>query len=101
MQQAQVAICPPSVSSYEACCVGMGLLVFQTASNQKEIYSFLTEQQLATGIESLDDLEQNLWKFFLNPEIAANQVTLQKKYFNGKSLRRIADIFYSFNNDHV
>jgi UDP-2,4-diacetamido-2,4,6-trideoxy-beta-L-altropyranose hydrolase len=101
MQQAQVAICPPSVSSYEACCVGMGLLVFQTASNQKEIYSFLTEQQLATGIQAVENLEQNLRKLLLNPEIAANQVSLQKKYFDGKSLLRIADIFHLLDNDYV
>ncbi|QHT68825.1 UDP-2,4-diacetamido-2,4,6-trideoxy-beta-L-altropyranose hydrolase [Rhodocytophaga rosea] len=99
MLKSQVAICASSVIAYEACCAGVGLILYKTASNQNDIYRFLTQKKLGIGVESLELLPENIEEFVAYPQLIAAQINLQKKYFDGNSLVRIEEIFYSLVND--
>lgn len=89
MQSCQAAILPPSSVSYEWCCVGGPLFLYQTADNQAAMQAFLLQQQLA-------DTWEKFAVFCQDPEApahAARQIGQQRKYFSGQSPKNLLAVF--------
>jgi UDP-2,4-diacetamido-2,4,6-trideoxy-beta-L-altropyranose hydrolase len=86
MKQSQVAICSSSTIAYEYCCIGGALFVIKTAENQKDLYKFLIENNLAKDWRSFDEAKIDI--------IYAQQaVVYQKRIFNGNSRKNLKNIF--------
>lgn len=89
MKECPVAICQPSVTSYEYCSVGGILLLYKTASNQQGVFDFLLSNHLAF---EFNNENLSLIKSF-NLAIAQNLISNQRLYFSGSSSSRIKSIF--------
>jgi len=90
MQSCDAAILPPSSVSYEWCSVGGPLFLHPIANNQKHIYLFLLENNLAFPFEELSSI--------LNKPDPGNliteQIQNQKSWFNGQSRQKLLAVFY-------
>ena len=99
MQTCDIALCPASVISLEACSVGIGLFAGYTADNQYDNYKGLLANDIAFDLGdlntvSLEDLETKIRKNLSLKEIAA-QIENQKRIFDGKSKERYLKLFKS------
>lgn len=90
-----IAILPASTIAYEACSVGVGLLVGISAENQRDIYHTLTSRNLALGMGYFDEVTFEVIQQHLNelsPERINHQLVQQKNIFDGQSLERLKSI---------
>lgn len=92
-----IAICPASVISLEACSVGIGLFAGYTATNQYDNYKGLITNKVAFDLGDLytispEHLEKSIRKN-LNLESIAIQIENQKRIFDGKSKNRYLELF--------
>ncbi|WP_250419070.1 MULTISPECIES: UDP-2,4-diacetamido-2,4,6-trideoxy-beta-L-altropyranose hydrolase [Pontibacter] len=86
MQQCAVAVTSASGVAYEYAAVGGALFILQTADNQADLYSFLTETGVAKPYSSAD-LTTNV------TEQLKEQVAIQRQFFDGQSDTRLRAIF--------
>lgn len=94
MSRNQIAICPASTLSLEACAVGMGLITGYFSNNQKNIYEGLLDNEMALGVGDFHMVDKNQWaetisKLVYNSDIIQNQVDHQKIKIDGFSPDRI------------
>jgi UDP-2,4-diacetamido-2,4,6-trideoxy-beta-L-altropyranose hydrolase len=90
MQRCEAAVCSPSTVAYEWCCISGLLFIYRTADNQKKLENFLLREKLAFPFINLPD-------FINQPEIlniAAEQVSVQRKYFHGQSRIKWRQLFF-------
>lgn len=90
MQKCQLAIVPASSISYEICAVGMFLIAGWYVENQKNIYHFLTTNNLAQGVDNFLNLENEI----PNIDFKQEQLAQQRLFFNKNIDRRIKAIFF-------
>jgi UDP-2,4-diacetamido-2,4,6-trideoxy-beta-L-altropyranose hydrolase len=96
MQSCQAAILPPSSVSYEWCCVGGPLFLYQTADNQSAMRAFLLQEDLALDYAAFDT-------FLRQPDAAtraARYIAQQRKYFGGQSPKNLRSVFHRLYFDH-
>lgn len=94
MDGVDLAILPASTVSYEACSVGVGLMVGISADNQVDIYQTLLKNDLAVGLGSFKELGDRSMRNFmegLTMGVINNQIAHQREIFDGKSMTRIKD----------
>nr|MBA3704600.1 GNAT family N-acetyltransferase [Bacteroidota bacterium] len=84
-----VAICSASTISYEYSCVGGILFVYQTVSNQKNIYSFLVKSEAAFPVKRFDQI----FPLLENKKFIKNYFENRNKYFPGNSDANLVSIF--------
>lgn len=107
MSNSQMGICPASTMALETCSVGTGLIVCQTAQNQKGIFSGLINNEMALGIESFqinnnnNDLKHSLQKLINNPHSINDQIALQKQHIDGYSPDRIQKVFNNLSKEVI
>lgn len=91
MLRCQYAICPPSTISYEyLSLIGGELYVKAIADNQKDLYEFFLKNNLAFDISEL---------FIQDDKRVINSIEQQKRYFDGKSDKRILTLFQKLDRD--
>lgn len=98
MVQADIAILPASTIAYEACSIGLGLIVGISADNQRDIYQTLCENSLALGLGNFDQLKGESLVNALNSltiDQINKQIHQQKFIFDGKSHDRLKSIISS------
>lgn len=91
---------PASVSAYEACSLKLPMVAVLTADNQKYVFNFLKENNLAICIEDPDILDENSFSgkylnFEKDPMLLEQMQHNQRKFFDGKSGERLKDLFKS------
>jgi len=93
MSECEYAICQPSTVSFEYLLQRGGeLYVKKTAENQKNIYSFYIENNIAFDISEL----------FVKDEVRINENKKnQLNYFDGKSQERIISIFKKLQKERL
>lgn len=85
MLMSQIIICPPSTISYEYLSLcGGEMYVKIIADNQKDLYDFFTSKKIAFDIADL---------FIEDPNKVKESTDIQQRYFDGKSVMRIKQIF--------
>ncbi|MDO7886994.1 bifunctional UDP-2,4-diacetamido-2,4,6-trideoxy-beta-L-altropyranose hydrolase/GNAT family N-acetyltransferase [Hymenobacter cheonanensis] len=88
LRNCQVFVCPPSGVAYECCATGGAVLVHLTAENQRALFNFLVQNELAlplaTGIVLPEDSLAGL---------AAQQRLRQRQLFDGQAGQRLQAIF--------
>ncbi|GAB3993558.1 UDP-2,4-diacetamido-2,4,6-trideoxy-beta-L-altropyranose hydrolase [Spirosoma daeguense] len=106
LQNCRLAITSCSTISYEVCAVNRPLIGIVTANNQDRLAQFLSEEKLAlsvnfptlltrlTPVLALDQmLKLAIQSFEFSPEITAETVTNQQRFFDGRSPQRFRDLF--------
>jgi len=84
----QVFVCPPSGVAYECCAAGGAVLLHPTAANQRALFDFLVQQEVALQLsEGLKLPEQTLIA------LAAQQLPQQRALFDGLAGQRLQAIF--------
>jgi UDP-2,4-diacetamido-2,4,6-trideoxy-beta-L-altropyranose hydrolase len=95
--QCQIAICPASTVSLEACCAKIALLTGMIVENQKYIHEELLELSCAISVYdfNLSTVEEIANKLLLlnDVEEVNNMVNFQFKYINGDSFNNILSVF--------
>jgi UDP-2,4-diacetamido-2,4,6-trideoxy-beta-L-altropyranose hydrolase len=95
--QSQIAICPSSTVSLEACCAKVGLLTGTIIENQKYIHKELVDLNCALSIDDFNTATVNIIAqkiIMLKKGDVLNQIiNNQAKYIDGKSNRNILSIF--------
>ena len=99
LMKCDIAVCPSSVISLEACSVGIGLFAGYTVDNQIDTYSGIVENNLAFGLgdlrtASIPNIEASI-KRKLDIVIINAQIKNQKRIFDGKSKSKFIDLFKS------
>lgn len=89
MKKSSCAICSSSTIAYEYASVGGILFVYQTVSNQKNIYSFLIKSALAFPVK---DFRKVISKFE-DEKSRRNYFENRNSYFSGKSSNYLVSIF--------
>ncbi len=89
MKKSTISICSASTVSYEYACVGGILFVYQTVSNQKNIYSFLIRSKVAFPAKTFDRVLSQLENKASSKKYFENR----KKYFSGNSDKNLVSIF--------
>jgi len=94
MRSCDLAICAPSTISLEVCCVGLPLIVIQTASNQTGIKSGLIREKAALSI-LVDEIETKLPETIstLTDDYLKRMVFNQKKMIDGNAASRFIELF--------
>lgn len=94
MTTCELAITSASSISYEACSVGMYLIAGWYADNQKFLYQYLTENELAIGAGNFEDIREVVQTSLKVPRNYKALLQKQKKHFDGKNQRRLVHTFY-------
>jgi UDP-2,4-diacetamido-2,4,6-trideoxy-beta-L-altropyranose hydrolase len=89
MWNSGMAICSASTVSYEYAAVGGLLFITQTADNQKDLYKYLLETQLAIPSEKITTLvtSQNKDHYY------TSAIGKQREIFDGRSDKRLLSVF--------
>jgi spore coat polysaccharide biosynthesis predicted glycosyltransferase SpsG len=99
LERCDIAICPASVISLEACSVGIGLFAGFTADNQYDNYKGLIANNVAFELGDLTMIsEENLKQKIedtLNITAINDQIEQQKRIFDGQSKNRYLNLFKS------
>jgi UDP-2,4-diacetamido-2,4,6-trideoxy-beta-L-altropyranose hydrolase len=97
MGKAQIAICPSSTISLEACCVRMGLLTGYGIDNQRAIHNQLIERECAISVGDLNDITEDKLihaiKKMSRVDVVRKLISNQKEIFDGLSSKRNLEIF--------
>ena len=106
LQQCQLAITSCSTIAYEVCAVNRPLITVLTADNQARMAQFLSEEKLAlsvnfptlltrlTPVISLENmLKLAIQGFQFSPEIVAESLANQRRFFDGRSPERLRALF--------
>ncbi|MBD2703683.1 UDP-2,4-diacetamido-2,4,6-trideoxy-beta-L-altropyranose hydrolase [Spirosoma sp. BT702] len=106
IQGCRLAITSCSTISYEVCAVNRPLIGIVTAENQDRLAGFLAEEKLAlsvnfptlltrlTPVLALDQmLKLAIQSFTFSPEMIAQTVTNQGRFFDGRSPERFRKLF--------
>lgn len=98
MRQCELAITPASGISYEIASVGLYFITGYYADNQKYLYQFLVENELALGA---DQFQEESLRRLLNSRAWMHSPVLkqQEKLFAGKSSRHLLAIFIKLSLD--
>lgn len=89
MRRSTVGICSASTVSYEYASVGGALFVYQTADNQKNIYSFLIHSTVAFNARLLGSKLEELKKNGNYRQYLKNR----DRYFTGQSVKNLQGVF--------
>ncbi|MGI4743960.1 MAG: UDP-2,4-diacetamido-2,4,6-trideoxy-beta-L-altropyranose hydrolase [Janthinobacterium lividum] len=88
LQTCHVFVCPPSGVAYECCAAGGAMLLHQTADNQRALFEFLVQSELAIPlVEGLTLPESQL------TVLAAHQLPKQRAQFDGLASQRLQKVF--------
>lgn len=106
LQRCSLAITACSTISYEVCAVNRPLIAIVTADNQSRLARFLSEEKLAlsvnfptlltrlTPVLGLDQLVKlAIQSFQFSPEIVADSLINQRRFFDSKSPGRLRALF--------
>ncbi|GAB3960891.1 UDP-2,4-diacetamido-2,4,6-trideoxy-beta-L-altropyranose hydrolase [Spirosoma harenae] len=106
LQQCSLAITACSTISYEVCAINRPLIAVVTADNQTRLAKFLSEDKLAilvnfptmltrlTPILTLDNMVKSAIQVAQSsPEIVANSLRNQRRFFDGRSPERLRALF--------
>jgi UDP-2,4-diacetamido-2,4,6-trideoxy-beta-L-altropyranose hydrolase len=85
----QVFVCPPSGVAYECCATGGVVFLHPTADNQRALFSFLVQQQLALPLAESWALPEDAL-----PALATQLLPHQRQLFDGFAAQRLQGIFY-------
>lgn len=97
MNESQVAICPSSTISLEACCIRVGLLTGYGIDNQRAIHDQLIEKQCAMSVGDFNsitvtDLEIAI-KNISSVKVVQCLITNQVEVFDGLSAVKNLELF--------
>lgn len=88
LRTCQVFVCPPSGVAYECCAAGGAVLLHPTADNQRALFDFLVQGELALPLaEGLTLPESEL------AALAARQLPRQRALFDGLASQRLQEVF--------
>ncbi len=88
LRTCQVFVCPPSGVAYECCAAGGAVLLHPTADNQRALFEFLVQGEVALPLaEGLTLPESQL------AALAARQVPRQRALFDGLASQRLQEVF--------
>lgn len=94
IKKCSVAITTASTLALECSCIGINLILFTIADNQKELNTFLVENELAISIGDWKTSKENLTHYIERSILCDNQIALnQKKYFNRFDFNKLESIF--------
>ena len=88
MRKCAAAVTSASGVAYEYAAVGGLLFVLQTAANQQDLYNFLTSGGIARAYDELPQLNSGSL-----PGLFREQVSVQRRYFDGQSGERLRHVF--------
>ncbi|AKD53942.1 UDP-2,4-diacetamido-2,4,6-trideoxy-beta-L-altropyranose hydrolase [Spirosoma radiotolerans] len=102
----RLAITACSTIAYEVCAINRPLITVVTADNQARLAQFLSEEKLAlsvnfpslltrlTPVIALDQmLKLAIQSFEFSPEIVADSLANQRRFFDGRSPERFRELF--------
>jgi UDP-2,4-diacetamido-2,4,6-trideoxy-beta-L-altropyranose hydrolase len=84
----QVFVCPPSGVAYECCATGGAVFLHPTADNQRALFSFLVQQELALPLTDGLAIPENALS-----AVALQQLPRQRQLFDGLAAQRLQAIF--------
>ena len=94
IKKCSIAITTASTLALECSCVGVNLILFTIADNQKELNTFLVENELAISIGDWASSKENLTRYIEASISSNNQTALnQKKYFNRFDFNKLESVF--------
>lgn len=88
LRNCQVFVCPPSGVAYECCAIGGAVLLHLTAENQRAMFNFLVQSELALPLAAGIALSEASLA-----ELAAQQRVHQRQLFDGQSGQRLQAVF--------
>ncbi len=97
MKKSHAAICSASTVAYEYASVGGALFIYQTAVNQKNIYSFLLKNKIAFAAIRFNEQMELLQKTSERECYFKNK----SSYFNGQSDKAILAVFDKFEKERA
>lgn len=107
----RLAITACSTIAYEVCAINRPLITIVTADNQARLAQFLSEEKLAlsvnfptlltrlTPVIALDQmLKLSIQAFEFSPEIVADSLASQRRFFDGRSPERFRALFQTLSS---
>lgn len=103
LKKTDLAICPASTISLEACSIGIGLISGYTAENQKGNIEGLEKRKTLINLGDFNTLPKDkiismLKIYFEKPSLFDTIILNQKVIIDGKSPERIRNIFKNLRN---
>lgn len=106
LTECDIAVCPASTISMEACAVGIGLLSGFTAENQKNILAGLKAKRVLTDLGNLNQVEKDQIRSAIitlsdQPGLIGPMIANQKKLIDGRSAARLKTLFRELKNEKL
>ena len=97
LETCDIAVTASSTVAYECCAVGIPLYTGYFVENQKHIFEFLIDQQLALPLGDLSKLTSFEFNFHLNLSSFEKMVSTQRRLFNTGIITNCKNIFHNLN----